>query len=183
MDVANGYLAGKSYLPGGEARDNNYEFFPTVTPISAGGFFWVLFTSRRTYGNLWQKDIVDPTTKKIWVTAIDINAPGGTDPSHPAFYLPGQETETGNIRAFGALEPCKEDGSACSAGSECCKGFCSQIDPKTGIGICGKITVNQCARLDDKCTTQADCCTGLDNGAKGGVLYCIAGFCAETGPR
>jgi hypothetical protein len=31
------------------------------------------------------------TTKKLWVAAIDLNAMPGTDPSHPAFYLPGQE--------------------------------------------------------------------------------------------
>jgi hypothetical protein len=183
LDLANGYKGGQTYLPAGEARDNDREFFPTVTPIAAGGFYWALFTSRRTYGNLWTKDIEDQTTKKIWVSAIDIDAPAGTDPSHPAFYLPGQETETGNIRAFGALEPCKEDGAACSAGSECCKGHCTQINPSTGIGVCGELMVNQCSRLDDKCTADTDCCTDPQNGALGRKLYCIAGFCAEHGVK
>jgi len=60
------------------------------------------------------------------------------DPSNPAFLLPGQELNSGNIRAFAALEPCKEDGQPCKSGADCCKGFCSMIDPATGIGVCGK---------------------------------------------
>jgi hypothetical protein len=172
LDLANGYKGGQSYLPAGETRDNNLEFFPTVSPISAGGFFWALFTSRRTYGNLWTKDLEDPTTKKIWVTAISIDTPPGQDPSHPPFLLPGQEIESGNVRAFAALEPCKEDGRACAAGSECCKGYCTNIDPKTALGICGQLT-NQCAATDDKCTTDADCCSTPSQ------LHCYGGFCGS----
>ncbi len=184
MDLANGYKGGQSYLPAGESRDNNLEFFPTVSPIAAGGFYWAMFTSRRTYGNLWTPGLEDPVSKKIWVTAISADQPAGTDPSHPAFLLPGQEIESGNVRAFAALEPCKEDGQACSAGSECCKGFCSNIDPNTGVGICGKIEVNQCARLDDKCTSDADCCTDENNGAAGRKLYCLGlGICSLKGAK
>jgi hypothetical protein len=175
LDLANGYKGGQTYLPGGAARDNEREFFPTVSPIAAGGYYWALFTSRRTYGNLWTKDIEDPTTKKIWVTAIGIGAPAGQDPSNPPFYLPGQELTSGNIRAFAALEPCKEDGQACSAGSECCKGICSRINPTTGLGLCGQVPDGpKCSRVDDRCTTNADCCTGADNGVGGKVLKCIS---------
>jgi hypothetical protein len=42
--------------------------------------------------------------KNIWVAAIDPNAPAGSDPSHPAFYLPGQE-ESGNYRPVFAPGP------------------------------------------------------------------------------
>jgi len=176
LDVANGYKNGQSYLPAGE-RDHNLEFFPTVSPFAAGGFFWTFFTSRRTFGNVSKLDLEDPNTKKLWAAAIDMDSPSGTDPSHPPFFIPGQEINTGNLRAFGALEPCKEDGASCTTGSDCCKGFCSQINPMTGIGVCGKITIDQCPKFGDRCEEDKDCCTGNDNGANGKKLFCINKIC------
>jgi hypothetical protein len=41
-------------------------------------------------------------------------APTAPDPSHPAFYLPGQELIGVNSRGFWVLDPCKADGSACA---------------------------------------------------------------------
>jgi hypothetical protein len=81
--------------------------FPTISPIQAGGYFWVFFTSRRTYGNAITQVVDDAVTKKIWVSAINIR-PGADiieDPSNPPFYLPGQEDAAGNVRGFAALEP------------------------------------------------------------------------------
>jgi hypothetical protein len=168
LNRANGLDAqGKIYLPYGE-RDAHKNYIPTVSPVAAGGYFWVFFSSKRNYGNAF---IADPPElnsegKKIWVAAIDINAPPGTDPSHPAFFLPGQELESGNIRAFAALEPCRENGSMCTSGIDCCCGFCTE-------GKCAcKV---ECAKLDERCTTAADCCDK--------TLSCIGGFCGQiVGP-
>jgi len=202
LSQANGYSAGTtSYLPN---ADNDLEYYPTVSPVSAGGYFWMFFTSRRTYGNLATaspytvtKDPTtgdisagypfNPTSKKIWCSAISIGKGPGVDPSHPAFFLEGQELTTGNMRAFAALEACKEDGSACTGGSDCCSGHCSNIDPATGIGVCGAIQVNQCktasgapgSRYTDKCTQDSDCCVGTDNGVQGVALFCLGGFCDQ----
>ena len=66
----------------------------------------------------------DASAKKIWVAAIDIEGAPGSDPSHPAFYLPNQELESGNIRAFAALEPCRDEGASCDSGVDCCCGYC-----------------------------------------------------------
>ncbi len=175
LDTANGYLNGQSYLPAGKDRDNERDFYPTVSPVAAGGFFWVFFTSRRTYGNLQTLDVNDPRTKAIWVTALSIGGTGDT--SHPAFYLPGQEFETGNMRAFAALEPCKEDGSACTSGTECCNGFCSGIDPTTHVGSCGIRPPKTCAKAEDACKVDSDCCPTDDAGHP---LVCIAGYCSVT---
>jgi hypothetical protein len=174
LDQANGYANGQSYLPAGEARDNNYEFFPTVSPFPGGGFAWAFFSSKRTYGNLLTKDVQQPTQKLIWVSAISLGAAPGTDPSNPPFMLPGQELGSGNIRAFAALEPCHEDGTACTSGFDCCKGFCT-VDKTTGQGVCGKPPdAPKCSHADEVCTTDADCCTGADNGANGRALSCLA---------
>ena len=122
-------------------------------------------------------DVNDPNSKKLWVTAISMGAPAGTDSSHPAFFLPGQEMTTGNMRAFAALEPCKEDGEKCTAGTDCCKGFCGGIDATTGIGTCGAQPPNTCAKEFDKCTQASDCCPN----PAGRPLDCIGGFCAQSG--
>ena len=136
---------------------------PTVSPVAAGGYFWVFFTSKRNYGNLFTTDLPDQQaeSKKIWVAAIDIDAIPGTDPSHPAFFLPGQEIESGNIRAFAALEPCRDNGTACESGVDCCCGYCIE-------GQCG--CRMGCAMLEEKCEEAGDCCMA---GAR-----CIGGFCS-----
>jgi hypothetical protein len=171
-------MNGQSYLPAGAARDNEREFYPTVSPVAAGGFFWVFFTSRRTYGNMTSDlQVDDPRSKAIWVTALTIGGTGDT--SHPAFYLPGQEFETGNMRAFASLAPCKEDGSTCMSGTECCNGFCSGIDANTHEGTCGVRPPKTCAMEEDKCMSDSDCCP---TNSAGLPLVCIAGFCSVINP-
>ena len=138
----NGFLPGgtASYLPTSTTNHSNdtvLNYEPTVNPVSSGGYIWVIFTSRRLYGSVattdpWQSDpraydatkVANVTCKKLWVAAIDLNAPAGSDPSHPAFYLPGQELLAGNARGFWALAPCKADGQSCMTGDECCNGYC-----------------------------------------------------------
>ncbi len=153
---------GSTYLPYG-TRDQHLNFYPTVSPVAAGGYFWVFFTSRRNYGNTLVDANDGPASKKLWVAAINIGATPGTDSSHPAFYLPGQELTSGNIRAFAALSPCKANGQGCSSGVDCCGGACNG-------GTCGMPM--GCSNIDDKCTTSADCC--------GTGLQCINGFCSQV---
>jgi hypothetical protein len=143
-------------------RDEHWDYFPTMSPVAAGGYFWVFFTSRRNYGNLMvEPDLAQPHTKQIWGAAIDINVAAGADPSHPAFYLTGQELESGNVRAFAALEPCKADGLMCTAGVECCCGGCTD-------GKCG--CPKGCSKIQEKCAVASDCCDPK--------AQCINGFCS-----
>jgi hypothetical protein len=149
---------------GQQARDRDLNYYPTVSPVAAGGYFWVFFTSRRSYGNVMTQPELDASTKKLWVAAIDVDSEGTDhDISHPAFYLPGQELASGNMRAFATLTPCKVVGNECSSGIDCCGGFC--VD-----GLCSDSTPT-CAQEDDKCTTSKDCCGG-------GQLSCIGGHCS-----
>jgi hypothetical protein len=164
LDETSGYDAtGKVYLPF-PGRDENLDFYPTVNPVSAGGYFWAYFTSRRTYGNLYAGNngngAKDIGTKAIWVTAIDIDPAPGADPSHPAFYLPGQELGSGNIRAFAVLAPCSGDGSGCESGLDCCGGSCT-------MGKCG--VPSSCAGTNDRCTPTVKCCNPGDQ--------CLGGYC------
>ena len=89
-----------------------------------GGYFWVVFTSHRSYGNTLPSMDNGDEYGKLWVAAIDLNGAPGADLSHPAFYLDGQETKADNLRGFWVLDPCKQDGASCASGDECCNGFC-----------------------------------------------------------
>jgi len=159
---AGGFAGSNNFLPDPDSAHMDY--MPTVSPVAAGGYFWMFFSSRRSYGNMFPTMPTEDTGKKIWVAAIDINTPAGSDPSHPAFFLPGQELESGNVRAFAALEPCRADGASCETGIDCCSGFC--ID-----GICGRPPEPRCSEQSEACTTGADCCEGK-------FLSCIGGFCS-----
>jgi hypothetical protein len=171
LALANGYRGGASYMPF-PGRDEHLGFYPSVSAVASGGYFWVAFTSRRQFGNVMvdtsnSNAVPDPVfhaeTKKIWVTAVSMNGTG--DPSHPAFVLPGQELTSGNIRPTLALAPCKASGTACASGVECCQGGCS-------AGACG--APGACSAVDEKCASAADCCDTSNR--------CIAGFCALAGP-
>jgi hypothetical protein len=162
-----------TYLPFG-ADDLHHSYFPTVSPVAAGGYFWIFFDAVRHYGNLGVQ-------RQLWGAAVDIQSNGSykLDPSHPAFYLPGQEFGTGNHRAFAALDPCKKDGDTCATGIDCCGGTCyfpatpaELVEP---VGSCSPPKMNACAKRDERCTSNADCCP--PSGAEPSTS-CIAGFCA-----
>lgn len=182
-------LNGDAYLPSSGVHNGavdeilNYE--PTVNPVPSGGYAWVVFTSRRLYGNVANRGAYEsdprnfdltttPTPKKLWVAAVDLNAPPGTDPSHPAFYLPAQELFAGNSRGYWVVDPCAADGSTCATGDECCGGFC-----RAGAdgGLMCTDAKPTCAQEFEKCTTTADCC------GKAAGITCIDNRCATPTPR
>jgi hypothetical protein len=180
--TADGVSVGGIDADHGDDANLNYE--PTVNPAPAGGYAWVVFTSRRLYGN--ESEIPpfcsDPrgvdlvkniTPKKLWVAAIDLSAKPGADASHPAFYLPAQELLAGNSRGFWVLDPCKSEGNECSAGDECCDGYCKP-DPSGKLVCSNKPPMSSCSAIGDKCETAADCCATTN--------VCIGGFCREKGP-
>jgi hypothetical protein len=160
-----------TYLPFG-MDDLHHSYYPTVSPVAAGGYFWVFFDSVRHYGGLGLQ-------RQLWGAAIDISPDGTykTDLSHPAFYLPGQESGTGNHRAFAALDPCHKDGDKCTSGIDCCGGYCYIDNPVELLEPTGSCSpkMTMCAKRDERCVSDADCCPPTGNEAQN---TCIAGFCA-----
>ncbi len=183
--------AGQLYLPYGESTEGKMNYEASVLPVAVGGYYWVLFTSRRAYGNeiapggtLTHADDPfgnesDPSPrKKIWIAAIDVDYASKPDASHPAFYLPGQEFESGNMRAYGALAPCQSDGASCESGADCCNGFCRQTSASdTGVPVlqCVPPPENTCSNIDELCNATAKCC---DEAA-----LCINGRCSLPPPK
>ena len=134
-------------LNGGEqAKDANKSYQPTMLPIAAGGYRWVVFTSTRPYGNTVnvpsvQQDFSNtasyPTSSylpmkntadiqsQLWVAAIDDATSKDVDRSHPAFWLPSQNYSASsaangytNERGFWALDACHPTGIDRSASCE-----------------------------------------------------------------
>jgi hypothetical protein len=56
-------------------------------------------------------------------------------------------------------------GAACTAGFQCCSGFCVN-------GMCGDKTTLSCAGIGEACTSATDCCN-----SSGGVTDCVGGKC------
>ena len=192
----NGYDAHGSFaLPYGETEESHLNYEPSVLPVPVGGYYWVLFTSRRAYGNTiapggsvargddkWGKpvgneDETPSPRKKIWLAPIDVDYAGKVDPSHPAIYLPGQEVESGNMRAFAALEPCRSSGGSCESAAECCTGFCRQTGRNADGPVlqCVEPPTNACSETDEACAVAADCCNSHE--------LCINKRCATPTPE
>jgi hypothetical protein len=162
-----------TYLPFG-TEDLHHAYYPTVSPVGAGGYFWVFFDSVRHYGGTGLQ-------RQLWGAAVDISADGTylDDPSHPAFYVSGQEFGTGNHRAFAALDPCRKDGDKCTSGIDCCGGYCyldSTQELTEPTGTCSPKKM-ECAKQDERCLSAADCCMTDPSQPP---LACIAGFCAQV---
>ncbi|MFI5301812.1 MAG: hypothetical protein ACHREM_27295, partial [Polyangiales bacterium] len=168
-----------------DGAPRNYE--PTFSPVLAGGYYWLVFVSSRVYGNAMTvtfdsanfgadcgAGIVNCRHKQLWVTAIDATVAPGTDGSHPAFWLPGQDINDQNMRGFWSLAACKNLGDSCTAGFECCDGAC-KVDGDAGGKTCVKPPPGTCAETGDTCKVTADCCAGGD-------LECLGGVCSTRLP-
>lgn len=150
------------------ALDHEYNYSPSVNPVASGGYVWVVFTSRRRYGNVSTlppfcsdprgvdlEEHVSP--KKIWVAALDVNAEPGEDPSHPAFYLPGQELYASNGGAQWVRDACRDDNDTCETGDQCCGGFCRR-DAEDVLRCLPPPTAGACAEPQEACDIAEDCC-------------------------
>jgi hypothetical protein len=204
LSAANGRdAAGRVTLPTGtDGHDAvneallNYQ--PLASPAAMGGYYWVAFTSRRLYGNVarlnpWWSDPRHQrlagedgvTTKKLWMAAIDPSAQPGTDPSRPAFYLPGQELLAANSRAAWALPTCREpflersSENQCTTDADCCgapaEARCAVDFPLLAPPIRHCIPVSPGVCIEDgsllPCANDGDCC-GAANGSR-----CASGTC------
>ena len=173
--VAGSTLLGRASGATLETRNQHIAYQPTVNPIAVGGYMWVVFMTPRDYGNK-MLSTTDPTyqnRKQLWVAAVDVNPQPGQDPSHPAFWLPGQDLSTVNMSGYWALEPCKQQGGDCTQGFECCTGFCQ---PDGNGNFTCVPPPGGCSQVGEACTTGADCCGSPE-------IVCIGGFCAVGQPN
>ena len=149
--------------------DTRLNYLPRVSPKESGGVFWVVFSSRRMYGNVawdnpWASQgsgcrSTEVPTQKLWVAAVDKNWNGTSDPSHPAFYLPGQELLAGNNKGYWVDSPCSPSGTECDTTADCCQAPSAQVcrlDSSAGVKRCE--AASSCVGVGGACTTNAECC-------------------------
>ena len=83
------------------------------------------------------------------------------------------QSESGNVRAFAALNPCLKDGSSCKNGLDCCCGYCNTA-AGADMGTCS-CEPPKCSKLNEKCTKDSDCCP--PEKPTDPELSCLGGFC------
>lgn len=150
-------------LRGGPAGQ---DVLPAFSPFREGGYYWLLFYSRRPYGAV-------TTNKQLWVMAIDANHVPGTDPSHPAFWLPGQNPAESNITAYWARVGCAREGNECKSDDDCCVGL-SCLPDGEGATTCQRV---DCVLPGRPCTSADTCCPGFECGSSlVGTAVCIEVF-------
>ncbi|MEC9070963.1 MAG: hypothetical protein VX938_01230, partial [Myxococcota bacterium] len=106
---------------------------PSFSPFMEGGYYWLVFYSTQPYGES------DTVQKQLWVMAIDQDATTGADPSHPPFWLPGQNLEAANISAFWSKPVCTYEGELCLSDEDCCVGLECAVDADLGVGFCESV--------------------------------------------
>jgi hypothetical protein len=166
-------LAAITDTPTVPGTQTNRSFEPTFNPIERGGYFWVVMSNERDWGNRIMAGAAPANgNKRLWIGAID-KAPGTGDPSHPPFFVEGQDETRLNMRGFWALAACIPTGQGtCNAGFQCCSGYC---DPS---GICVDIgnTMPTCTPLGQACTMTSQCCNNP-------LVQCISGICQTPGAQ
>jgi hypothetical protein len=147
-------------------RDQTLSYWPTFSPFvtsePSGGhhYYWLAFGSRRPYGNS-EQGTRGTTRLQLWVAAIDLDAPAGSDPSVVPYWLPGQDTATGNFGAFWAAAACRTNGATCAVSAECCSGRCLMDPMMSGRFTCQPPPPTDCRRVGQTCGGNGDCCMGL----------------------
>jgi dipeptidyl aminopeptidase/acylaminoacyl peptidase len=127
---------------------------PIFSPFDSGGYFWLLFTTQRPYGNALAGT---RGLKQIWVAAINRRPDGSADPSQVGFYLPGQE-RVNSLSPYWTPAPCRPTGRACQTGDDCCTGACEP--DSAGARVCAPPTA-ACRPRGQMCERTSDCCAGL----------------------
>lgn len=94
---------------------------PTWAPSTRSGISWLVFSSIRDYGKVLVGDKAD----QLWIAGLDMNrAAAGADPSFAAFWLPVQDIDERNHRAFWAVDSAVE----CASAVEVCDGVDNDCD-------------------------------------------------------
>jgi Tol biopolymer transport system component len=133
-----------------------YNWRPVFSPFDSGGYFWVVYSSARPYGNALGGV---SGKKQLWIAAISDRPDSVADPSEVPYYLDGQEPMT-NLQSYWAPAPCQAYQGPCETDGQCCSGRCTS-------GKCE--TPSACHERGESCAVTSDCCVGASLECRGNL--------------
>jgi hypothetical protein len=171
---------GDGYPFAAGARDLSWNFEPSFAPVAAGGYFWAVFTSRRTYGNTLTGQ-AEPCGTAAWGTA---NVNCASDSNCAADCASVCACSTANeVKQLWvvAIDQNPKPGVDPSHPA-----FHLQGQDETNLAMRGFMSLPPCAQNGQGCTSGTDCCGGYcANGADGGAPVCSStpSGCSQNGDK
>ncbi|MGD0529479.1 MAG: hypothetical protein ABSE49_30355 [Polyangiaceae bacterium] len=171
---------GDGYPFAAGARDLSWNFEPSFAPVAAGGYFWAVFTSRRTYGNTLTGQ-AEPCGNANWGTAnVNCAADANCAADCASVCACTTTTEVKQLWIV-AIDQNPTPGVDPSHAA-----FHLEGQDETNLAMRGFMSLPPCAQDGQGCTSGTDCCGGYcANAADGGAPTCRStpSGCSQDGDK
>jgi hypothetical protein len=171
---------GDGYPFAAGARDLSWNYEPSFAPVAAGGYFWAVFTSRRTYGNTLTGQ-AEPCGTAAWGAAsMNCAADANCAADCASVCACTAATEVKQLWIV-AIDENPTPGVDPSHAA-----FHLEGQDETNLAMRGFMSLPPCAQNGQGCTSGTDCCGGYcANAEDGGAPTCRStpNGCSQNGDK